>query len=161
MLRLGFLLPLSFLQFTVLPALSLSALDLFTLYAVILSVLSRMQHTLLIVGMMALILETQLLVPAGTYFCSYWMIIVLIHLLKNITAWHLTTPWLFAFTTAKLLLVVMETCALTPTSENIGSYLLQSALRIFVIGIAGGFFVLILRRSAFRFSNRGMRANSF
>lgn len=130
---------LALLQTTILPYLALSAIDLCVVLLVIYAVREKLSTTIAIAACLALVMETYGAAPFGSYFGSYWLIILSVHSLRNLVVWNLSVPWLVAFVVAEGVVIIVESLMVGFTHVHLGTYLLQAVLR--VVATCGAGFV--------------------
>jgi hypothetical protein len=94
----------------------------------------------------ALILETHTGTAAGFYMCSYWVILVVLALVRTPLSWRHRFPWLVTFAAAELWVIGFE-CFVRAVNSTWAmfdlAFLIDQILRLL---IAVGFGLLLVRR---------------
>lgn len=108
------------LQVSILPSLiSYSRIDLLTPWLVFLFIGLSTGPAMILALLGAIALENHGTVPAGLYFCSYWIMGTLISLFKKNISWRNTLPWIATFGISQLWIVLFETFVFLVKTSNL------------------------------------------
>ena len=96
-------------QVAIIPSvISYSRVDILTLWLIYTFVRLNVSQGMLIAFVGAWTLENHGTYPAGFYFCSYWVMGILINLIKNHISWRNILPWLVVFVCSQTWLILFE-----------------------------------------------------
>lgn len=141
-----FLMVMLFIQTTLIPKIIPNiTTELITIWLCLFSVFLSPLRCILFGFLAALGLETHYLVPASFYMFNYWIVGILIVLVRNHISWRNYWPWLTTFLLASLWINTSETFMLIVKSNNYGHTPWQYATSLLIrltFTTAVGFFIV-------------------
>jgi hypothetical protein len=130
-----YLILIAALQLAVLPSLvgKYIMIDILTPWLVANFVFKDLKRGALVWFLGALIMETHSTSPKGLFFCAYWIVFVVIAVVKPNLSWRMTLPWVAAFFLSSLWVNLFEGFVVATTrsvAEIDGIYAFSALLEV-------------------------------
>ena len=104
-------------------------------------------HRYLTLGLIAgLAWETHSSAPIGTYICAYWILAVIILMIRETFSWHHWIPWLSSFAVAQVWVITFEAVVISVSRDPTIFDFYYSFAQLLRTGFAVAFGALLCRK---------------
>ena len=119
-------------QLAILPSIAfLPDFDLLTLWLIFIFVKVNLSKGIFFAFIGALALESHGTYPSGFYVCSYWLMVILVNLIKNHISWRNLLPWHVVLIVSQAWLILFEVFVFSVKTETIMVFDSSYALGVF------------------------------